>query len=83
RPDVVEKLGRCSINLSGQSMGNQEFIDFLFERLKNSTMPCEKICLEITETAAMGNLDQAIDFFTRAKSLGCMIARDDFGSGLV
>ncbi|HAS6727529.1 EAL domain-containing protein [Vibrio parahaemolyticus] len=82
RPDVVEKLGRCSINLSGQSMGNQEFIDFLFERLKNSTMPCEKICLEITETAAMGNLDQAIDFFTRAKSLGCMIALDDFGSGL-
>lgn len=42
RPDVVEKLVRCSINFSGQSMGNQEFIDFLFERLKSSTMPAKK-----------------------------------------
>ncbi|MFH0233782.1 EAL domain-containing protein [Vibrio diabolicus] len=82
RPEVVEKLGRCSINLSGQSMGNQEFIDFLLERLESSSMPCEKICLEITETAAMSNLEQAIELFTKLKALGCMIALDDFGSGL-
>ncbi|MDF5425840.1 EAL domain-containing protein, partial [Vibrio parahaemolyticus] len=82
RPEVVEQLGRCSINLSGQSMGNQEFIDFLLERLESSTLPCEKICLEITETAAMSNLDQAIELFTKLKALGCMIALDDFGSGL-
>jgi len=82
RPEVVEKLGRCSINLSGQSMGNQEFIDFLLDRLEGSSIPCAKICLEITETAAMSNLEQAIEFFTKLKMLGCMIALDDFGSGL-
>jgi diguanylate cyclase (GGDEF)-like protein/PAS domain S-box-containing protein len=82
RPEVVEKLGRCAINLSGQSMGNQEFIDFLLERLQLSSIPCEKICLEITETAAMSNIDQALGFFTRVKALGCLIALDDFGSGL-
>lgn len=63
-------------------MGNQEFIDFLLERLERSFMPCEKICLEITETAAMSNLEQAIELFTKLKALGCMIALDDFGSGL-
>ncbi|WP_404973357.1 EAL domain-containing protein [Vibrio campbellii] len=82
RPEVVEQLGRCAINLSGQSMGNQEFIDFLLARLQSSSIPCEKICLEITETAAMSNIDQALDFFTRVKALGCLIALDDFGSGL-
>ena len=63
-------------------MGNQEFIDFLLERLQSSSIPCEKICLEITETAAMSNIDQALGFFTRVKALGCLIALDDFGSGL-
>lgn len=42
RPEVVEQLGRCAINLSGQSMGNQEFIDFLLARLQSSSIPCEK-----------------------------------------
>ena len=45
-------------------------------------IPCEKICLEITETAAMSNIDQALDFFTRVRALGCLVALDDFGSGL-
>lgn len=63
-------------------MGNQEFIDFLLERLQSSSIPCEKICLEITETAAMSNIDQALGFFTRVRTLGCLIALDDFGSGL-
>ena len=72
----------CSINLSGHSMGNREFVEFLIESLSNSSIPCHKICLEITETAAMSNMKQAIKFFTRIKDLGCMIALDDFGSGL-
>ncbi|MDN3697595.1 EAL domain-containing protein [Vibrio cortegadensis] len=81
-PEAVADLGICSINLSGHSMGNQEFIDFLLHTLSASSVPCDKICLEITETAAMSNMNQAIEFFTRLKSLGCLIALDDFGSGL-
>ncbi|MCZ8497570.1 EAL domain-containing protein [Vibrio lentus] len=50
--------------------------------MANSSVPCHKICLEITETVMMSNMKQAIKFFTRIKELGCMIALDDFGSGL-
>ncbi|MEZ9062808.1 MULTISPECIES: EAL domain-containing protein [unclassified Vibrio] len=82
RPKVIDELGMCSINLSGHSMGNREFVEFLIESLANSSVPCHKICLEITETAAMSNMKQAIKFFTGIKELGCMIALDDFGSGL-
>lgn len=82
RPQVIDELGMCSINLSGHSMGNREFVEFLIDNLKNSSIPSHKICLEITETAAMSNMKQAIKFFTRIKELGCMIALDDFGSGL-
>jgi len=81
-PKELENLALCSINLSGQSMGNQEFIEFLINTLSHSSVPCEKICLEITETAAMSNMNQAMDLFTKLKQLGCLIALDDFGSGL-
>nr|WP_275658461.1 EAL domain-containing protein [Vibrio sp. Isolate25] len=81
-PVALANLGMCSINLSGHSMGNKEFIAFLLDTLQHSPVPCEKICLEITETAAMSNMNQAIDLFTQFKQLGCKIALDDFGSGL-
>lgn len=82
RPDAVEKLGRCSINLSGQSMGDKDFIAFLIDLLKNTSIPKEKLCIEITETAAVGNMQEAKQFFSHLKELGCLIALDDFGSGL-
>lgn len=63
-------------------MGNPEFMAFLLDRLANSVIPCHKICLEITETAAMKNISLAMDFFAQVKALGCLIALDDFGSGL-
>lgn len=81
-PEALDQLSICAINLSGHSMGNKEFIAFLLDKLERSDVPCDKICLEITETAAMSNMNQAIEFFTQLKSLGCQIALDDFGSGL-
>lgn len=82
RPEVLEKLGLCSINLSGQSMGNKDFTRFLIESIDQSAVPSHKICLEITETAAIGNMNEAIKLFGKLKELGCLIALDDFGSGL-
>lgn len=81
-PESIHNLALCAINISGHSMGNQEFTDFLFHELQASAVPCNKICLEITETAAMSNMTQAIEFFGQLKQLGCLIALDDFGSGL-
>nr|WP_187376551.1 bifunctional diguanylate cyclase/phosphodiesterase [Vibrio mimicus] len=82
RPEVVDKLGRVSINLSGNSIGNPDFVAFLLDRLGNSHIPCSKVCFEITETAAMRNLNQAIAVLSQLKGLGCVLALDDFGSGL-
>ncbi|KGY10974.1 diguanylate cyclase [Vibrio tubiashii] len=79
---ALDLLAVCSINLSGHSMGNKEFIAYLLDRLEHSSVPCEKICFEITETAAMSNMNLAIEFFGKLKALGCCIALDDFGSGL-
>ncbi len=81
-PAALENLSQVAINLSGHSMGNQEFIQFLLNKLQESAVPCNKVCLEITETAAMSNMKQAIEFFSQLKALGCLIALDDFGSGL-
>lgn len=77
-----DELATCSINLSGQSMGNAEFVSYLLDTIESSLVPNHKLCIEITETAAMGNMDRAIELFTKIKSIGCQIALDDFGSGL-
>nr|WP_087020686.1 EAL domain-containing protein [Thaumasiovibrio subtropicus] len=81
-PNALAALELCSINLSGQSMGNADFVSFLEQTIRSSQVPPEKLCLEITETAAISNMSEAISLFTRLKKIGCQIALDDFGSGL-
>ncbi len=71
-----------SINLSGQSLGDETLFDFVSQHLKRSAIAPETICFEITETAAIDNFDIAIEFMQRIKLLGCKFALDDFGSGL-
>ncbi|WP_394213095.1 EAL domain-containing protein [Enterovibrio calviensis] len=81
-PEYVNEIAMISINLSGRSMSDEGFIAFLLDALNSSNVPSSSICLEITETAAIGNLTDAIELFTKLKQLGCTIALDDFGSGL-
>jgi diguanylate cyclase (GGDEF)-like protein/PAS domain S-box-containing protein len=71
-----------AINLSGQSLCDDQFADFVVERLRASGIPPTCICFEITETAAIANLTRAIAFMARLKDMGCRFALDDFGSGL-
>lgn len=81
-PAHLEQLGSCGINLSGLSVGDEEFLNWLLRRLDEARVPAEKICLEITETAAIRNLSVATEFMHRLRALGCRFALDDFGSGL-
>jgi len=81
-PRQLEKVSLCSINLSGASLGDQEFHGFLQAIMKRNRVPAEKICFEITETAAIGDLDHAASLIKSMKQLGCRFALDDFGSGL-
>ena len=81
-PEHVLKLDMCSINLSGQSIGDPQFIDDLVAILNNSALPLEKLCFEITETVAIGSFSNASKLINALKKLGCKLALDDFGTGL-
>lgn len=71
-----------AINLSGQSFGDAEFLDFLSDAVRQSTIPKQSICFEITETAAIRSLAEAKHFITTIGALGCQFSLDDFGVGL-
>jgi diguanylate cyclase (GGDEF)-like protein/PAS domain S-box-containing protein len=81
-PAKLKKLHVCAINLSGQSLGNEEFMQGLLNSLDESGIPANKICFEITETSAIANLASAIRFINKFRSKGCLFALDDFGSGV-
>ncbi|OGT30978.1 MAG: hypothetical protein A2W28_04715 [Gammaproteobacteria bacterium RBG_16_51_14] len=78
----LQNLEFCSINLSGLSIGEQEFLEFLIHRLRETTVPPWKLCFEITETAAISDMSSASQFIHTLKAQGCKFALDDFGSGL-
>ncbi|HET6655500.1 MAG TPA: EAL domain-containing protein [Gammaproteobacteria bacterium] len=71
-----------AINISGETIGEPHFRRFVREQLRRFQVPPTMICFEITETAAIENLDQATAFIDEMRSLGCAISLDDFGSGL-
>ena len=73
---------RFSINVSGPSIADQAFLEFLEAALRRSTLPPEVICFELTETAAVSNLARADRLMQRIRGLGCTFALDDFGTGL-
>jgi diguanylate cyclase (GGDEF)-like protein/PAS domain S-box-containing protein len=77
-----ERIGQCSINLSGQSLGDTAFMDFVLQSLHSSGVRCTSLCFEITETAAISNLQTAHRLIAALRALGCKLALDDFGSGL-
>jgi diguanylate cyclase (GGDEF)-like protein/PAS domain S-box-containing protein len=80
--DEREKLALCSINLSGQSFGDDKFLPFVIDQFTKSGIDARKICFEITETAAVASFSQANRFIQALKELGCKFALDDFGTGL-
>ena len=71
-----------SINISGPSLSDEHFLDFVIDQLAGLPLPPARICFEITESAAIHNLAQARRFITVFKNMGCHFALDDFGSGL-
>lgn len=70
-----------SVNLSGRSVNNKEFMDIIAERLIKCAIPHSHLCFEITETAAIGDMGQATHFIRRFKRIGCNFSLDDFGTG--
>jgi EAL domain-containing protein (putative c-di-GMP-specific phosphodiesterase class I) len=71
-----------AINLSGTSLSEDRFLEFVVNELKKQKLPNGAICFEITETAAISNLSRVVHFMQALKKLGCKFSLDDFGSGL-
>ena len=79
--DIFEQLDGFSINLSGESMNSEEFLDFLKQLLSSSAIPLEKITFEITETVAADSFQFVQSFIKKIKQFKCKFSLDDFGSG--
>ena len=79
---LVDNGSWFSINLSGQSIGDEQFLPFVIAEIQANRIPPGAICFEITETAAISHLGKAIEFIRALREMGCRFALDDFGSGL-
>ncbi len=76
------RAGIFAINLSGASIGDERFLDYVREQFSHFAVAPQSICFEITETAAIARLDKATHFINELKSLGCLFSLDDFGAGM-
>jgi diguanylate cyclase (GGDEF)-like protein/PAS domain S-box-containing protein len=77
-----QDVGLCCINLSGRSLNDEAFLDFLFQKANDCGSDRHRICFEITETVAIANLSSVTSFVRELKDKGFQFALDDFGSGL-
>ncbi|MDJ0710539.1 MAG: EAL domain-containing protein [Woeseiaceae bacterium] len=82
RSEEGEARYTLAINLSGTSLSEDRFLDFVIDELEKQQLPHGAICFEITETAAISNLARVVHFMQTLKKLGCKFSLDDFGSGL-
>lgn len=74
---------RCvTLNVSGQTLGDVSFLEFVVECLDRSGVAPSQLCFEMTESAAIANLEHARRFASVLHGMGCRFALDDFGSGV-
>lgn len=81
-PDKAERITHCAVNLSGLSLSDEDFYDYIREAFEKFDVPASRICFEITETAAVKNFAVAGSFIEAIRDLGCKFALDDFGTGM-
>ncbi|MET3118199.1 diguanylate cyclase (GGDEF)-like protein/PAS domain S-box-containing protein [Undibacterium sp. GrIS 1.8] len=80
--DSIDHIAKISVNLSGQSVGDRAFHRWAIDVLANAgSAICARLCLEITETAAVTNLADAALFIEQIHDIGVRVALDDFGAG--
>lgn len=80
-PDHRERLGFCTINLSGASLNDEKFLQDTIALIRNHPDATQRVCFEITESVALYDLNTTRRFVDRVKSFGARVALDDFGAG--
>jgi diguanylate cyclase (GGDEF)-like protein/PAS domain S-box-containing protein len=79
---IAPEAGLYSVNLSGASINDSSFSDFLRRQFARYPVPPSLLCFEVTETTAISNLTKAAELMHELKSMGCRFALDDFGIGM-
>ncbi len=72
---------KFSINISAQSLADDNFLDHVQSAVRESGIVPESLCFELTESSAVRNLDRARRFIRVLRKMGCRLALDDFGTG--
>ena len=72
----------ASINISGQSLGDEDLLGRIGGWIRDSKVPPGRIMFEITESAAVSNLAKADKLMRNLRRMGCRFALDDFGTGV-
>jgi predicted signal transduction protein with EAL and GGDEF domain len=80
RNDSGKARYTLAINLSGTSLSEDRFLEFVIDELKKQELPDGAICFEITETAAISNLSRVVHFMQELKKLGCKFSLDDYSA---
>jgi EAL domain-containing protein (putative c-di-GMP-specific phosphodiesterase class I) len=81
RVPAADRLPLIAVNLSGTSINDEDFLEFVLSRLRDERV-AKALCFEITETAAVASLTKATYFMNEIKARGCRFSLDDFGSGV-
>ena len=82
-PEILQDAGALfSMNLSGQSLSDDDILEFIEQEIEEAGLPATSLGFEVTESAAVSNLGKAQQFITALREHGCSIALDDFGAGL-
>lgn len=76
---VLDEIEMINVNLSGKTIGDLQFLEYIEQLVPSLSVPSSTICFEITETAVIG--ERSLEFLQRLKELGFKLAIDDFGSG--
>lgn len=71
-----------AVNVSGQTIGDRSFVEYVRERVKHYKIPGERFCIEITETVAIAHLPETARLVSSLSELGVKFALDDFGAGM-
>jgi EAL domain-containing protein (putative c-di-GMP-specific phosphodiesterase class I) len=82
RRNPDREVERFSLNLSGTSVADEGMLDYIRSEIQSAGVDPARVCLEITETAAIKNFAKAAHFIRALRDFGCRFALDDFGSGL-
>lgn len=71
----------ANVNLSGASLNDMRFVEDIYTMLAQHPRAAKLLCIEITESVALSDIDNSLRFVDRVQAYGTRIALDDFGAG--